>query len=408
MDDFSPSAAACIARIREILAEARGRALRSVNAAMVAAYWEIGREIVTEEQRGKGRAEYGANLIAQLAAKLSTDFGRGFSGQNLRLIRQFYLTYADRTPSIRYAVSTDSPPPGRGEEICYSVSSKSPGQPQATLHPRLTWTHYRVIMRVPSPEARSFYEVECSKAEWSVRELERQIGSLLFERLARSRDKEGLLALTREGHEVRQPSDLVKDPYVLEFVGLPESARWQETDLENALIDRLQQFLLELGRDLYFVARQKRITIDGDHFYVDLVFYHRALRCFVLIDLKLGHLSQQDIGQMLLYTGYFEAEEMREGENPPIGLILCTEKNEAVVRYTLSRTASQIFASRYQLHLPTEAELAEELQRERQEIEENRAADPLPTQPPPETRASGPPRLLPGGKKHKGTRKTGG
>jgi len=372
---------------------------------MVAAYWEIGREIVAEEQRGKGRAEYGTDLIGHLSARLTADFGRGFSAQNLRLIRQFYLTYADRTPPIRYALRTDFPPAGPGDEICYSVSSESSSQPQPVLDPRLTWTHFRVIMRVTSPEARSFYEVECAKAGWSVRELERQIGSLLFQRLARSRDKEGLLALVREGHDVHQPSDLVKDPYVLEFVGLPESARWQESDLENALIDRLQQFILELGRDLYFVARQKRITIEGDHYYIDLVFYHRALRCFVLIDLKLGRLAQQDIGQMLLYTGYYEAEEMREGENPPIGLILCTDKNEAVVRYTLSRTASQVFASRYQLHLPSEAELAEELQRERKEIEQTRAADPLPTRTPRDAPSSGPPRLLAGGKKRKNTRR---
>jgi predicted nuclease of restriction endonuclease-like (RecB) superfamily len=193
---------------------------------------------------------------------------------------------------------------------------------------------------------------------------------MLFERLARSRDKEQVLALARDGHEVLAPSDLVKDPYILEFVGLPEASHWLESDLEQALIDRLQQFLLELGRDLFFVARQKRITLDGDHFYIDLVFYHRELRCFLLVDLKVGRLTQQDIGQMLLYTGYYEAEERREGENPPIGLILCADKNEAVVRYTLSQSANHVFASRYQLHLPTEKELAEELQQERLLLEQ--------------------------------------
>jgi len=226
------------------------------------------------------------------------------------------------------------------------------------------------MMRVTNPDARSFYEVECAKAGWSVRELKRQIGSLLFERLARSRDKEAAMALAQEGHEVAGPEDFIKDPYVLEFTGLPEAAKWQESDLETALTDRLAQFLLELGRDLFFVARQRRLTIEGDHFYIDLVFYHRVLRCFLLIDLKAGPLTQQDLGQMLLYTGYFKAEETREDENPPIGLVLCTDKNEAVVRYTLSDSTRPIFASKYQLHLPTEQELAEELARERRLLEE--------------------------------------
>lgn len=176
--------------------------------------------------------------------------------------------------------------------------------------------------------------------------------------------------LTRSGHAVHRAEDLVKDPYVLEFTGLPEAAAWSEGDLEAALLARLQQFLLELGRDLFFVARQKRITIDGDHFYIDLVFYHRALRCFLLIDLKVGRLTQQDVGQMLLYTGYYEAEEKRPDENPPIGLILCTDKNDAAVRYTLSQSAQKVFASRYQLHLPSEEELARELRREREDLEQ--------------------------------------
>ncbi|MCP4545864.1 MAG: DUF1016 domain-containing protein, partial [bacterium] len=210
-----------------------------------------------------------------------------FSERNLRFIRQFYQTYANRLPPIRYSLSTESQVP----EIRYSVGTES-GEPPRPLSSELSWTHYRQLMRVADAEARAFYETECAKARWSVRELQRQIASLLFERLARSRDKEGVLALAREGHEVNEPRDMVKDPYVLEFVGLPEASRWLETDLEKALIERLQQFLLELGRDLFFVARQKRITIDGDHFYIDLVFYHRELRCFLLIDLKVGRLTQ--------------------------------------------------------------------------------------------------------------------
>jgi predicted nuclease of restriction endonuclease-like (RecB) superfamily len=367
MADLSTTTISCIDRIRTILSHARATALRTANAAMVAAYWHIGREIVEEEQRGSERAKYGMKLIEQLSENLTREFGRGYSVANVRLIRQFYLAYRKRRPTIRDSVSRELGPAAETGKKRDAVSTESipSGGEASPLSPDLTWTHYRTLMRVTSPEARSFYEVECAKAGWSVRELQRQIDSMLFERLARSRDKDQVLALARDGHEVQSPSDLVKDPYVMEFVGLPEASRWLESDFEQALIDRLQQFLLELGRDLFFVARQKRITIDGDHFYVDLVFYHRELRCFLLVDLKMGRLTQQDIGQMLLYTGYYEAEEKRQEENPPIGLILCADKNEAVVRYTLSQTANQVFASRYQLHLPSEEELAEELQQER-------------------------------------------
>jgi predicted nuclease of restriction endonuclease-like (RecB) superfamily len=369
-------AVSCLTRIQAILTQARHGAMQAVNAAMLAAYWHVGREIVEEEQRGQERAGYGERLIELLSEQLTTDFGRGFSVANLSLIRQFYLTYRDRSPGILYTVSRESnspellagaaEPPASTTEIAKTIL---PALTERSFQPGLSWSHYRVLMRVSRPEARSFYEVECSKARWSVRELERQIASLLYERLALSRDKEGLLALAEEGHEVQKPEDLVKDPYVLEFTGLPEAARWQESDLETALIERLQQFLLELGRDLFFVARQKRITIDGDHFYIDLVFYHRTLRCFLLVDLKVGKLTQQDIGQMLLYTGYYEAEEMHADESPPVGLILCTDKNDAVVRYTLSQSVRQVFASRYQLHLPTEEELVRELRREREILE---------------------------------------
>ena len=199
----------------------------------------------------------------------------------------------------------------------------------------LSWTHYRLLSSVADERARSFYLVEAVKARWSTRQLERQINSLLFERLARSRDKEGVLQLAEQGAEAFEPADLLRDPYVLEFTGLPEHTRWLEKDLENALIDRLQDFLLELGRDFFFVARQQRITIDGEHFYVDLVFYHRALRCFVLIDLKTQKANHQDLGQMQMYIGYYEEHELREGENPPVGLILCTSKSDTAVRYTL-------------------------------------------------------------------------
>lgn len=384
MDKRGISSADYIARIREILLKARHEALQSVNSVMVAAYWQVGREIVEEEQRGEKRARYGTALMGGLAEALTAEFGEGFGERNLRHMRQFYLVYVDRRPGIGNTARSGLPKPRGAVEIRNTLRSESGDllpteglSPPAVVSPNavpgflpdLSWSHYRVLMRVADVQARGFYEAECAKARWSVRELERQVSSLLFERLARSRDREGVMAQARDGHDVHIPSDLVKDPYVLEFVGLPESTRWLESDLEAALIDRLREFLLELGRDLFFVARQKRITIDGDHFYIDLVFYHRALRCFVLVDLKLGRLTQQDIGQMLLYTGYVGQAETREDENPPIGLILCTDKNEAVVRYTLSRSANQVFASRYQLHLPSEEELAVEIQREREAIE---------------------------------------
>lgn len=275
-----------------------------------------------------------------LADRLTQEFGKGFNSRNLWYMKDVYHAF-----------------PNLGDEILNAARSE------------LSWTHYRLLSRVERPDARMFYEVECAKSRWSTRELERQIASLLYERLALSTDKAGLLPLAKQGHEPYSPEDLVKDPYVLEFTGLPQTRRSSESDLEQALMDRLQKFLLELGRDFMFVARQKRLTIDGDHFYIDLVFYHRALRCFVLIDLKIGKLTQQDIGQMLLYTGWYGAEETRDGENPPVGLILCTDKNDAVVRYTLSGASQAVFASRYKLHLPTEKELLAELKRERSDFE---------------------------------------
>jgi predicted nuclease of restriction endonuclease-like (RecB) superfamily len=377
---------ACLTRVREILAQARHRALQSVNAAMVAAYWHIGREIVEEEQRGQSRAEYGERLIRDLSAHLTAEFGKGFSVSNLFLIRQFYQTYAVRSPEILYSPSRESatlaPPEGSAPlSAAESVIRQAKG-----FLPELSWTHYRILMRVQKPEARSFYEVECARARWSVRELERQIASLLWERLALSRDKEGLLELAEQGHAVNRPEDLIKDPYVLEFTGFPEPAGFQESELESVLIERLQQFLLELGRDLFFVARQNRLTLDGDHFYIDLVFYHRTLRCIVgarreALDASKVEGKPVFVGtsaSRLASSAYDAARHrpdaalhrlLRGGRaaalrNPPVGLILCTDKNDAVVRYTLGQNARAIFASRYQLHLPTEEELTRELRQE--------------------------------------------
>jgi predicted nuclease of restriction endonuclease-like (RecB) superfamily len=379
----APKASPLYARIREILESARASAARSVNTTQVVANWLIGREIVEEEQKGKGRADYGEGLLRDLAEKLRGEYGVGYGLTNLKLFRKFYLLYAELPAAAKGHAARDlsltSQSPGgsgkghalRDESSCDIVLSAmlhaprgeswAPGQ----LHPNLSWTHYRTLLRVDKPEARAFYEIEAIKNNWAARELERQINSLLYERLALSRDKRGLMRLAVNGQEVQKSTDVFKDPVVMEFLGLPESPRLVETNLEQALIDNLQAFLLELGKGFAFVARQERLTLEGDHFYIDLVFYHTILKCFVIVELKTGKLTHQDLGQLQLYVNYYDRERRTEGDNPTLGLILCTDKNETVVRYTLGPDQQRkIFASRYKLHLPTEAELRAEIQRE--------------------------------------------
>ncbi|MEQ8225049.1 MAG: PDDEXK nuclease domain-containing protein [Candidatus Eremiobacterota bacterium] len=322
-------------RISLIIEEARNKIVYSVNETMVQAYWQIGKEIVEEEQNGEIRAEYGKSIIDNLSKELINKYGKGFNSRNLRAMRQFYKFYQN----------------------WISVRSK------------LSWTHYRVLIKIDDPIKRSFYEVETIANNWSTRELDRQINSLLFERLALSKDKEGILALAKNGHSISNPEDLVKDPYVLEFLGLPHNEKLYEKDLESALIEHLQQFLLELGRGFSFVARQKRITMDDEHFYIDLVFYNYILKCFVLIDLKIGRLTHQDLGQIQMYVNYYKREMMNEGDSEPIGIVLCADKSDAVVKYTLPEDNRQIFASRYKVYLPTEKELINEILKGRSLIE---------------------------------------
>jgi predicted nuclease of restriction endonuclease-like (RecB) superfamily len=354
-------------RVREIIESARVGAARSVNTMQVVAYWLIGREIVEEEQKGKRRADYGEALLLGLSKRLTDEFGSGYSVHNLKFIRQFYAEYPllAEGAAIGYALRSQSETSSTEarREIRYAPRSTSwtPGR----LHPNLSWTHYRTLLRVDQAQARSFYEIEALRNDWSARELERQINSLLYERLALSRDKKGLMRLAVKGHEVRRPADVFKDPVVMEFLGLPESPRLVETELEQALIDNLQVFLLELGRGFAFVARQERLTLEGDHFYIDLVFYHAVLKCYVIIELKTGKLTHQDLGQLQLYVNYYDRERRTEGDSPTLGLILCADKNDAVVKYTLGPDQhKKIFASRYKLHLPSEAELRAELRRE--------------------------------------------
>ncbi len=347
-------------RIREILESAKSAVARSVNTTQVMTNWLIGREIVEEEQKGEARADYGEGLIRNLTAQLQVDYGAGYSLANVKYFRKFYLEYPQLAGGEKgYALRSLLPVRSKKQHAVH-VESWAPGQ----LHSNLSWTHYRTLLRVDKPEARAFYEIEAIQNNWSARELERQICSLLYERLALSRDKKGLMRLATKGHEIQKPADIFKDPVVMEFLGLPESPKLVESELETALINNLQSFLLELGKGFAFVARQERLTLDGDHFYIDLVFYHTILKCYVIIDLKTGKLTHQDLGQLQLYVNYYDREKRTAGDNPTLGLILCADKNDAVVRYTLGEDQQKIFASRYKLFVPTVAELRAEINRE--------------------------------------------
>lgn len=295
-----------------------------------------GEEHQHEKQGGEERAEYGAKLIKELSARMTEDFGKGFTPTNLKNMRTFYLMF----------------PKGQ------------------TLSDQLSWSHYCQIIRIPNEKARQYYHDECAREHWSVRELKRQISTLSYERLIGTGDKEAVKRGTPGIEIPKKPQDIIRDPYVLDFLGLKQNDSFYESDLEQALIDHLQEFMLELGRGFAFVGRQKRITIDGDHFYVDLVFYNYVAQCFVLIDLKTGRLSHQDLGQMQMYVNYYTRELMNEGDNPPVGLVMCADKNESVVRYTLPEGDRQIFVSKCLPNLPSEEELQEEVQRQYNALED--------------------------------------
>lgn len=332
--------------LRQIIHDARQSAYQAVSHAMVEAYWNIGRLIVEEEQAGRSRAGYGTYLLKDLAVRLTDEFGRGFSVANLKNFRQFFLVF----PKGYH--DGDIPADEKGYTVCSGLG----------------WSHYRLLMRVENPAARGYYISEAISQNWSVRALERQIDSLYFERLLASRDREEVATEATEVTSAlaRRPEEFIRDPYVLEFLQIPESASYLERDLEQALINKLQQFLLELGKGFSFVARQFRISTETSEFYIDLVFYHFILKCFVLIDLKTGRLTHQDIGQMDMYVRLFEDRVKSEEDNPTIGIILCTEKDETVVRYSVLNDSNQLFASRYKLYLPSEQELIEEIEREKE------------------------------------------
>ena len=325
--------------IRAIIINTRNTIYKAVNTGILEANWKIGRRIVEEEQAGASRAEYGQRVINDLAEKLSVEFGRGFDARELRRYRQFYLLFPKWD----------------------------------ALRPELTWTHYRTLIRVENERARLYYMNEAALQNWSTRALDSQIERLTYERILSSQNQ--LIVKEAEDAASRQaqltPADIIKDPYVLDFLGLPSGVNFYEKDLEKALIDNLQQFLLELGRGFSFVSRQYRFKTDNENYYVDLVFYNFILKCFVLIDLKVGKLTYQDIGQMDFYTRYFEENIRTETDTPTIGIVLCTERDNTIVKYSVMNDSNQLFASKYKLYLPTEEELINELETSRKQIENN-------------------------------------
>ena len=332
----------------ELVEYARSIAARQINLVQLMTFFAIGRWIVEVEQQGESRAKYGRQIIKNLSEAMNTQFGRGFSVDTLENARKFYLTYQDRiseTVFRKFAVE-------KSETVFRFF--------EETLPFTLPWSHYLLLMRIKDENERKFYEIEATQSGWSIRTLQRQYNSSLYERLALSREKGEVLRLASEGNIVTRPQDIVKQPTVLEFLGLDEKARFVESDLETAIINKLQKFLLELGKGYLFEARQKRFTYREENFYVDLVFYNRLLRCYVLIDLKIDKLTHQDLGQMLMYVHYYDRYEKLPDENPTIGILLCKEKDDALVEITLPEN-SNIYASEYQLYLPDKKELQKKL-----------------------------------------------
>ena len=336
-------------QVAELLQNARQQVLRTVNSTMTITYFEIGKIIVEEEQNGKDRAEYGKKLLKGLSQQLTKEFGKGFSIRNLEFIRKFYLTYSNSEAFSRIFEIQNAQ--------SMTAEFKSEKTKSLISFFKLTWTHYIFLMQIDDEKERCFYEIESKKHNWSVRELKRQYDSALYTRLSLSRDKEGILKLSEKGQIIEKPKDIIKDPYILEFLGLPELPQYSESQLEEEIINKLEHFLLELGHGFTFVGRQQRITFDDKHFRIDLVFYNRILKCFVLIDLKIGELKHQDLGQMQMYVNYYDREMRLEDENKTIGIVLCQNKSESVVKYTLPENNEQIFASKYKTVLPSESDL---------------------------------------------------
>lgn len=367
----TPSNTKFFSQIVDLLQSAKSKVVQTVNQTMVLTYFEIGRMIVEEEQDGKERADYGKQILKELSKVLTKEFGKGFSSTNLKQMRQFYLIYSiGQTPSdesenaksltvTRISEKANQQTLSAGSKISQPSSAESENDISETTswNFNLSWSHYLKLMRIDDENERKFYEIEAYKNNWSVRELQRQSDSALYTRLALSRNTDKVKELSEKGLVIEKPKDAIKDPYILEFIGLPEHASYSENDLEQELINKLEHFLLELGNGFTFVARQKRISFEEKHFRIDLVFYNRILKCFVLIDLKIGEIKHQDLGQMQMYVNYYDREVKLEDENKTIGIVLCKDKSEALVEYTLPENNEQIFASKYQTILPSKTDL---------------------------------------------------
>ena len=334
----------------DLIQYARSLAVKHVNFIQLMTYYSIGRWIVEEQQEGSTRAKYGQQVIKNLSEKLLNEFGRGFSGDTLKNARKFYLIYKERISETVFSLFAIE----KSETVFSLLNEDVPFQ--------LSWSHYLQLMRIENANERNFYEIEAVKSNWSVRTLQRQYNSSLYERLALSKDKSDILCLSTEGNVIAKPQDIIKQPTVLEFLGIEEKAKYVESDLESAIIDKLQKFLLEMGKGYLFEARQKRFTFNEDNFYVDLVTYNRLLHCYVLIDLKVDKLTHQDIGQMQMYVNYYDRYEKLDTENPTIGILLCKEKNDALVEITLPKDAN-IYASEYKLYLPDKKVLQDKLKK---------------------------------------------
>ena len=359
---------ALLEQVRGLIRAARKSAATAINSLQVITSYEIGRMIVEHEQKGAQRAEYGKLVLKALSERLTTEFGRGFSRTNLKNMRLFFLAYRHRTlpigqmPSGQLVPKKSQMASGQSQDALLEPSVRIPQIPSAHLAAAfpLSWSQYVFLLGIRDSAERQFYEIEAAKNSWTLPELKRQFDASLYERLALSRDKDEVRRLALEGQIVDAPKDLLKEPYVLEFLGLEEKAKYSESDLEAAIIDKLEHFLLELGKGFLFEARQKRFTFDEDHFFVDLVFYNRLLRCYVLIDLKIGKLTHQDLGQMQMYVNYFDRYVKQPAEQPTIGIILCKKKREALVELTLPKDAG-IHAKEYQLYLPSKEDLKKRL-----------------------------------------------
>jgi len=350
-----------LVRVRTLILTARRMAARQINTLQVLTNFEIGRLIVESEQSGKERAGYGKQLIEEISGKLVAEFGRGFSKSNLEYMRRFFLEYRDRVPGIAQSVIGQLPQTAGTARFPLEIPGNRRGDPQITELPfQVSWTHYFFLLGIGDRDERRFYEIEAAQNNWSVRELNRQFDSGLYERLALSRDKNKIRELSKKGQIVQKTEDVLKEHYVLEFLGMDEKADYREQELESAIIGKLQRFLLELGKGFLFESRQKRLSLGPDVFFVDLVFYNRVLRCHVLIDLKIGKLTHQDLGQIQMYVNYFDRYVRAADENPTIGIILCKLKNDARVELTLPKDTN-VYPRRYQLCLPSKKELRERL-----------------------------------------------